>query len=269
MTTDTSQRSTNGSSSSSPARLGEAASGIADSAGQAAQTQASVAMNRAGETLEQVAQAIRDTGNQLRQERPEFAGIAETGAQRIDDLSMYLRQHDARDILDDAERFARRQPALVLGGGLVVGLVVGRLLRSGAEPQIGEGRRWQGGDGPRTAWTGSGTSRAWAGTSSTPGSGYGSSYGTDYGSGYAGAATGGAAGTTGSARNASSATRRGSATRGTAGTADDRAYTDPVADQTGMGATGSTSGSRRSTSTTSGTGASSETNRRKTGSSGS
>jgi ElaB/YqjD/DUF883 family membrane-anchored ribosome-binding protein len=188
-------------------------------------------MNRAGETLEQVAQAIRDTGNQIRQQSPEIAGIADTGAQRVDDLSMYLRQHDARDILDDAEQFARRQPALVLGGGLVVGLVLGRLLRSGAEPQTGDDRRWSG-YASRSAWTGSDSGAAgWAGSSSTPGSGYGSSYGTDYGSGYAGAST-----------------------PGTVGTADELGYTDAVADQSTSGSLGSTgestTASRRSTSST-------------------
>ena len=238
MTTDTTQRSTNGSSSSSssPARLQEAASGVADSAGQAAQTQASMAMDRAGEALEQVAQAIRDTGDQLRQERPEIAGIADTGAQRIDQLSMYLRQHDARALIDDAEQFARRQPAIVIGGGLALGLLVGRLLRSGAEPMTGSGQGWQSGytgsGRSATAWTGTGT----AGASSTAGTGYGTSYGTDYGTRYGqtagttGMSTAGA-GQTGSVRSASGTSP-----------ADELAYTDA---STMSGGTGSTSRSRR------------------------
>jgi ElaB/YqjD/DUF883 family membrane-anchored ribosome-binding protein len=267
MTTETNQRSTNGSTSSSPARLQEAAGGIVDSAGQAAQSQASVAMNRAGETLEQVAQAIRDTGNQMRQDRPEIAGFAETGAQRVDQLSMYLRQHDARDIIDDAERFARRQPALVLGGGLALGLLVGRLLRSGAEPmgsgQGGSAQAWQSGsgNGSRTGWMGGGTT----GMSSTAGTGYGSSYGTDYAADYG--STG-----SGSVRSANS-TARSSGTPDTglggAGTADELGYTDAMADDTTSGSSvTSSTGSSRSRGTSAGTSTSGTTARRKSTSSG-
>ena len=232
MTTDTTQRSTNGSSSSSssPARLQEAASGVADSAGQAAQTQASMAMDRAGEALEQVAQAIRDTGDQLRQERPEIAGIADTGAQRIDQLSMYLRQHDARALIDDAEQFARRQPAIVIGGGLALGLLVGRLLRSGAEPMTGSGQGWQSGytgsGRSATGWTGTGT----AGDSSTAGT--------------TGKSTGGV-GQTGSVRSATGTSRGTGVSEsdlGSTSPADELAYTDA---STMSGGTGSTSRSRR------------------------
>jgi ElaB/YqjD/DUF883 family membrane-anchored ribosome-binding protein len=258
MTTDMTQRSTDGSSSSSsaPARLQEAAGGIADSAGQAAQSQASVAMNRAGEALEQVAQAIRDTSNQLRQERPEIAGVAETGAQQIDQLSMYLRQHDAHALIDDAERFARRQPAIVIGGGLALGLIVGRLLRSGAEPMTKGGQSWQSGTNgsgrSATAWTGGS-----AGSSSTAGTGYGTSYGTDYGTGYASTAgTSGSsmsgAGQTGSIASANS-TARGSGVSetdlGATNPADELAYTDASAGDTAGSSTSSGRGSRRKTST--------------------
>ena len=165
------------SSSSSPEKLQEAASGVVQSAGQAAETQASRAMDRAGDALEQVARALRDTSNSLRQERPEIAGIAETGAQRVDEVGLYLRQHDIREVVEEAERFARRQPALVLGGGLAVGLILGRILRSGAEPQPGSGG--YGTYGQRSL-TGSGWTGGTAGSSSIPGSGYGTSYGTTY-----------------------------------------------------------------------------------------
>jgi ElaB/YqjD/DUF883 family membrane-anchored ribosome-binding protein len=208
-----------------------------------------MAMDRAGEALEQVAQAIRDTGNQLRQERPEIAGIADTGAQRVDQLSMYLRQHDARALIDDAEQFARRQPAVVIGGGLALGLLVGRLLRSGAEPMTGSGQGWQSGDTgsgkSATAWTGTGT----AGASSTPGTGYGTSYGTDYGTRYGqtagttGMSTAGA-GQTGSVPSAS-ATSRGTGVSesdlGSTSPADELAYTDAATSDAGA----STSRSRR------------------------
>jgi ElaB/YqjD/DUF883 family membrane-anchored ribosome-binding protein len=130
----------------SPVRLQEAAGSVADSASQAAQQQASRAMSRAGDTLYGVAQALRDAGNQMRQERPEVANLADAGAERIDQLSNYVREHDVRSVVDDAEQLARRQPAVVIAGGLALGLIVGRVLRSGAEPQPQQSttRDWSG-----------------------------------------------------------------------------------------------------------------------------
>ena len=169
MTTDTMHRSGNGSAPSqgqAPERLADAASGLLDQAGRTATTQASRTMDRAGETLEQVARVVRDSGNQLRQDRPEIAGVVDTVAERVEQASTYLREHDAQQVIGEVERFARRQPALVVGGGLVVGLLAGRLLRSGAEPMTNGSSSRQFAQG----------SSSWP-TGSTPGSGYGTGYG--------------------------------------------------------------------------------------------
>jgi len=188
-------------SDQSPERLQQAATGIVDKAGRTAERQASVSMSRAGDTLESVARAVRQSGTQLRSERPEFADVAELAARRVEDASTYLRTHDAREVLDEAERIARRQPALVIGGGLLMGLVVGRLLRSGAEP-ASSGRMaaraggagayrsaaWTGGTATPTASSRVSTSRP-AGTT-TVGSGYGTGYGASYDTDFDTAGTG-------------------------------------------------------------------------------
>jgi ElaB/YqjD/DUF883 family membrane-anchored ribosome-binding protein len=173
MSTDTMDRSTNGTSTSSgqrPERLQDAASGIIDQASRTASSQASRTMSRAGDTLEQVARAVRESGSQMRQERPEIAGVADTVATRVEQASTYLREHDAQEVRAEAERFARRQPALVVAGGLVAGLVIGRLLRSGAEPGMSHDRR-QLATNPTSDWR-----QASVGTTS-PGSGYGTGFG--------------------------------------------------------------------------------------------
>ena len=197
MPSDTMQTSNGGmgSTGQSPERLTQAASGVLDQAGRTAETQASRTMDKAGEALDQVARAVRDSGNQLRQERPEIAGIADTAAEKVEQVSAYLREHDAREVFSEAERFARRQPALVVGGGLALGLVIGRLLRSGAEPQQGQGSQGydQGQGGMRGYMSGgsadaTGQSGWYGGTNggSTPGNGYGTGYGTAYDAGTGG-----------------------------------------------------------------------------------
>ena len=196
MPSDTMQTSNGGMGSTtgqSPERLTQAASGVLDQAGRTAETQASRTMDKAGEALDQVARAVRDSGNQLREQRPEIAGIADTAAEKVEQVSAYLREHDAREVFSEAERFARRQPALVVGGGLALGLVIGRLLRSGAEPQQGQGSSSydQGQGGMRGYLGGSasdttGQSGWYGGTNgggSTPGNGYGTGYGTAYDAG--------------------------------------------------------------------------------------
>ena len=173
MPTDTTQRSENGTSTSAsqaPERLQEAASGIMDQAGRTAASQASMTMTRVSETLDQVARAVREGGSQVRRDRPEIAGIADTVAGQVQQASTYLREHDAQTVLTEMEQFARRQPALVVGGGLVAGIILGRLLRSGAEPSVDRyGRRM--------------SSSRWypeASTGSIPGGGYGTGYGAPY-----------------------------------------------------------------------------------------
>jgi len=193
MTTET-VGSTNGTSTSgqSPERLQQAAGDIADKAGRTAERQASMTMNRVGDTLDDLARAVRDSGGQLREQRPEIANVADTAAERVEGVASYLREHDARDVIDQAEQFARRQPALVIGGGLLLGLLAGRLLRSGAEPMSSSrgSAGWTGstGYGGSTEYgaAGYGGSTGYTGTSSTasgvttPASGYGTGYGASY-----------------------------------------------------------------------------------------
>jgi len=89
-------------------------------------------MAKAGDALQQIAQAIRDGSQQLREQRPEFAGVADTAAQKVDEASTYLKEHDAGEVASYVQDWARRQPAMVVVGGLGLGLLVGRFLRSGS-----------------------------------------------------------------------------------------------------------------------------------------
>jgi ElaB/YqjD/DUF883 family membrane-anchored ribosome-binding protein len=134
---ETTQPMTGGGMQQEGDRLQQAATGLADQATRTAEAQASNMMTKAGETLDQVARAIRDAGQGLREERPEIAGMADTTAQRVQDASMYLREHEAREVINSVQDYARRQPAVIIAGGLALGLLAGRFLRSGTPPQMG------------------------------------------------------------------------------------------------------------------------------------
>jgi ElaB/YqjD/DUF883 family membrane-anchored ribosome-binding protein len=113
-------------------QLQEAASGLIDQAARTAEAQASTTMTKVGDTLDTVAAAIRDASVGMRETQPQIAGLADTAALRVEDAAAYLREHGPNDAIQNAQRIARQQPALVIGGGLALGLVLGRLLRSGA-----------------------------------------------------------------------------------------------------------------------------------------
>jgi hypothetical protein len=112
--------------------LQSAAAGLIDQAARTAEAQASTTMTRAGETLSTVAAAIRDAGAGLRQDQPDIAGFVDTAAERVESAGAYLREHGAGEAIDNMQQMARRQPALVIGGGIAAGLILGRILRGGA-----------------------------------------------------------------------------------------------------------------------------------------
>ena len=119
------------------APLQEAAGDIADQATHTADVKASNAMTQVGDALEQVAKAARDAAQSLREQRPEVANVVETAASKAEEAATYLREHNAREVMSTAEQTARKQPGLVIAGGLALGLVAARFLRSASGPSSG------------------------------------------------------------------------------------------------------------------------------------
>jgi hypothetical protein len=120
-------------------RLTEAASSVVTQAERTVETKASDAMQQLGGTLQEVAGAIRTAGENLRDQQPQVSGFADTAARQVDRAAEYIQQHEPREVLDEAQAIARRQPALVLGGGLAVGLALGRLLRTASSTTSSRG----------------------------------------------------------------------------------------------------------------------------------
>src|SRR5687768_2031268 len=78
-----------------------------------------------------IAEALRRTTEHLRSEdQQRIAGITDTVARQVDQVANYLRNKDGTAMKTDLENLARRQPALVLGGALILGLMGARFLKS-------------------------------------------------------------------------------------------------------------------------------------------
>jgi hypothetical protein len=111
-----------------------------------AQEQTASAIDRqlesASDRLESVAAAFRQTASTL--DHPDEAVIArliQRAAGGVEGAADYIRENDVGDMVEDAEDFVRRHPVLVLGGALLAGAVVGRLLRASNRPNVRRSER--------------------------------------------------------------------------------------------------------------------------------
>ena len=92
-----------------------------------------------------LADALRRTTEHLRSEdQQRIAGLTETVARQMDQVAAYLWNKDARAMRADLESLARRQPAFVLGGALVLGLIGARFLKSSQRDRRARGSQTYG-----------------------------------------------------------------------------------------------------------------------------
>jgi len=105
--------------------------GLTDQLRNQATSQLSSRKDRAIEGLSSLAEAARHVGQQLREkDQTGVASYVETAADQIERISHSVGNKDLTEIVDDVERFARRQPAVFLGVGFGLGLLGARFLKS-------------------------------------------------------------------------------------------------------------------------------------------
>jgi len=107
---------------------------VAEQGKQQASSLLSNQVNSAADRLASMADTFRTVSQQSRengQEMPaEFANRAGTQVERV---ANYLREKDVDDLIGDAEGYARRQPALFLGGAFALGLLAARFFKSSSD----------------------------------------------------------------------------------------------------------------------------------------
>lgn len=92
--------------------------------------------NRASDTIESLAGAIRNLTQQLRDEGQ--TGLAEyitKAADGVEHWASELRRQDLQDTMRRLETFARQQPALFLGVAFGAGVLLSRFLKSSPPPR--------------------------------------------------------------------------------------------------------------------------------------
>jgi hypothetical protein len=104
---------------------------LAAEAGAKAKSLAEEQKNALAEQLGGVVEALRTSARQLRQQdQSSAARYAEWAADGLGGLSRNLQRKDFGSLVSEAERYARRQPAVFLGGAIAAGFVLSRFLKS-------------------------------------------------------------------------------------------------------------------------------------------
>lgn len=112
------------------------ASSLMDQAQQQVTPQVEAQKDRAAGQVSAVANAMRSTSSNLRNSEASFlAEYADRGAEQVEQFARYLRNADLGDLMGDAERIARQQPALFVGGAFLLGVFAARFLKSSAPEQ--------------------------------------------------------------------------------------------------------------------------------------
>jgi gas vesicle protein len=95
------------------------------------------AADMAGEKKETAATRLSDYGSalhesarSLEEKDPNIAWFTHRAADRLQNAANYVRSRDFAGLRDDAERIARRHPAIFFGGMFLGGLLVGNLVKA-------------------------------------------------------------------------------------------------------------------------------------------
>ena len=123
----------------------QAAVGLKDQVAERATGALAGRQEAASGQLSTVAQTFRQMGDQLRdQDQADIAGYLDRATAQVERLADYLRDRDARELVGEAERFARREPALFLGGAFTLGLLAARFLKSSGRASQSPTTDWRG-----------------------------------------------------------------------------------------------------------------------------
>ncbi len=114
-----------------------------DAVQQQASSLVSNQLGYASSQVSSVARALSAAGKELRnEEQGTLAQVTDQAATQLENISNYLSNGDINGIIYDVEDFARREPALFVGGALAAGILLARFFKSSqpSAPQRGSYR---------------------------------------------------------------------------------------------------------------------------------
>lgn len=107
-----------------------------------ASAQLNTQKDQATEGIGSAVNAVRQSTQKLRDERHDtVAQYIESAADQLDRFANRLKDKNVGELFDDAQRFARRQPGLFIGGAFFLGLLGSRFLKS-SDPDRHSDQAW-------------------------------------------------------------------------------------------------------------------------------
>lgn len=88
---------------------------------------------RAADAMGGVAGALHRVASDVKSENETMGRYTNMAAERLDEMSRYLRDTDWNDVIQGAEDFARRQPYWFVGGAMAAGFVLARFVKNSGE----------------------------------------------------------------------------------------------------------------------------------------
>jgi len=100
---------------------------------------------RGVDELSSLVQAVRQTGQQLRNQQNEgMAQYIDQAAEHMDRMVQYVDSRNVGELIEEAESFSRRHPEAFLGGAFVLGIVAGRFMKSSRATRMSDPiSRWE------------------------------------------------------------------------------------------------------------------------------
>jgi hypothetical protein len=103
---------------------------VAGGAKKSAESKVVAGKDFAAEQLGTVADALRKTSKELRASDSGATDYVDMAASSVEKISNYLQTRTLSQLIGDVEGYARREPAMFLGGAFLAGVLGGRFLKS-------------------------------------------------------------------------------------------------------------------------------------------
>jgi len=76
--------------------------------------------------------AFHAAADKLQENNDYFAGFIDNLADKLDNVSSYIKERESKDLLHNLQDFAQKNPYLTIGGMFVAGMAVSRLFKAEA-----------------------------------------------------------------------------------------------------------------------------------------
>lgn len=106
-------------------------------------TNLAAGINTVADSIRQIGENLQDgDGSGEKNQIAAFAGkYGDSLAEQVEKISHYVEDKDFGELARDAEQFARRNPALFVGGAFALGILAARFLKSsGSRQKVGNRR---------------------------------------------------------------------------------------------------------------------------------